>query len=488
MKVTISSDQITDTAKTVSSAGRIAKEMKKSFGKQSLSRMSKDVIKNFPMVITSDIPAEYYNVLARASQVQYAMWLMSVINMRPFMNFDKYENFAEFLNIFHNNKDVDLNIQAALDGIGMESAITVDSTLEQVQEAFDKFEEEFNVSVELADMTPISSAVVDGSWDTTEESLISGKVNDIYLPYQEALHKIRGKVSAAMESISNSVNKLSDALQENDRNNTYDGPGGYYSRSTRTEKVNVNGKKTSKTVKDSKFNERNINIQGAKTVNTTQNLTELEPTMFTVNILVHGKSHNNTTGSTVFTYPLTLGVKVLPRVVRTDIVVANVISAVKDTRAIFKFIKWTKGEVKSATDILFGISKAKEKAMPSLSKTDKRLFEASRKRKKADDITKLLSNRTMPNLTVIISKYESEQIKIACGVDLTDRANVIKLMNKYYFLAFGIFDPETEVLQVFNDGDDDFTYATIKTLKTSAGSANKTYSADEIRKMGMRMD
>ena len=80
----------------------------------------------------------------------------------------------------------------------------------------------------------------------------------------------------------------------------------------------------------------------------------------------------------------------------------------------------------------------------------------------------------MPNLTVILTTYEVEAIKQVCGVDLSLLQNALSLINKCYFLAFGIYDSESETLQILFDGDPDFAYVTFDAMK----SVNKNQSVD----------
>jgi hypothetical protein len=211
-------------------------------------------------------------------------------------------------------------------------------------------------------------------------------------------------------------------------------------------------------------------------------LTALEPTM--VNVTVTRHNNNPGSGPSVYLQTITLGVKAMVRLVKSDLMVANMVEAAKNANAIFKFIRWTKGEIKFVRDFVFGISEAKASALAK-SSIESKVLKSSKKRKKINNISKFLDNEVFPTLTIVMTTYEVLQVKNICGVDLSQLYNALKLMNKYYLLAFSIYDPDTQTLQTLFDGDDDFSYATIGTMKSQENKdINLSNTKDVLKIMG----
>ena len=69
----------------------------------------------------------------------------------------------------------------------------------------------------------------------------------------------------------------------------------------------------------------------------------------------------------------------------------------------------------------------------------------------------------LKSIQVQLDTYEAP-IKEATGVDPHNPADVQKMMNRYFLLAFGIYDTENKLLDVMYDGESQFSTESIREL------------------------
>ena len=195
--------------------------------------------------------------------------------------------------------------------------------------------------------------------------------------------------------------------------------------------------------------------------------------MINVTVLCHGKTEGS------FTQNVTIGVKTMPRVISSELMITSMIDVCQDTHKIFKFLKWTKGEIKTL-DALLGISNARKKVLEKNAKQEVKLINQAKKRRGNSILQRFLGNQVMPTLTIIITDYEAAMIKESCHVDLNNLSEAVRLMNKYFLLSFGIYDTKQNMLKVLFDCDDDWAYTTIGNLKSNTNKVNDVLSQNAV--------
>lgn len=421
-------------------------------------------------------------ILARSLEKQYASWTVTMFSLHPVMDMNKYgEDFGAFIKAFHNNDNIPTNFRAAANAL--ESTTGTD--------------EEEIVSYVIESATAIVSdsnnGVGSACWDIVEEQLDTESLNDLYKPYERTAKILEDRMSSmknANEAFTDNLQKTASRMRSSDMKDQFGGlnpgrtiPGTTTSYDHSQSGTDNNGNKYTDTDKGNTRVE-STKIEGTKSDNwknaivADTKLSALEPTLINIQVVAHGSNKN---GPNQFTHNLTLGVKTMVRLVRSDLLISNIADACKNSNAIFKFIKWAKGEVHTVRDVLLGVSKSKSKATND--KYENRMLQASIKRKKINNFSKFLDNKVMPNLTVILTSYEVMQVKDLTGVDLTQLHNVVSLMNKYYFLSFGIYDTTAQTLQIYFDGDEDFSWTSINAMKTQTNKSVDLKDTKEILRL-----
>ena len=426
-------------------------------GKKSLTRMARDTIFQFPSIISSSIDTDEIGVIMKATEQTYATMLMSVMSVESSVDRDKYPSMIDYLRTFHTN-----GYKFGRD----------DNSLMSV--------ESWTISCEGV---YVDEAIMRSLWDNTEDLVDMESLNDIYRPYTRTKRMLsdrydlmmateatakqknnspangssRNKSSWSFRNKPSFRNLVEDAKAEragatNSGTNTMGGQPGFLNmmenpdvavtNTTVKSKDPKTGKETTKTSSPKTAKDVYLDLKGKNEIVNVDKLNNMVPTVINISLT------NYKSGSGIWSQTLTLGVKCMPRLIKSSVMVANLIDAAKD-QPIFKFIKWTKGELK-LHDLIFDISTSKD-----ASKAVKGKWLAALKRRRViNSVSKWIGHRLLPNCTIILTEAEAEQVKAACGVDLHDRAQAKKIMSKYFLLGIGIYDTEAKIYNVIYDSDE----------------------------------
>lgn len=493
MAKNISSTDIDKVAGLVVKNAKNIQGLAKLASRKSIMTMASPGMYQYPMVVSNGIEIEYVMAIVKAFQLTFASSVATAYSLNPIMDRSVTPQLSDFVQTFHQNNPSLMagNISGAATalGISMESATVVKNIPQQ--------------DTVLLNMN---------AWDDMEDCVVTESLNDMYKPYERTRRLIQERLNIIESAKANEATIFDNG--EGDPNDPYghgilakvntvaNGKPG----SNNATGLNTGGKDISVT---QKWDQSANNGKGGwvddptkgRTVKTTSKppfvpnfknevvrnnqLDSMEPTMVNVQIVAHGKSDANG-GSAQSVHNLTLGIKVMPRIISSDLMIASMGEAAQNSHAIFRFLKWTKGEEKTL-DFILGISASKKKALQKNAKIEMRFLEQNRKRKRLNGIGKFLNNEALPTMTIIITSYEASKIKEICGVDLTQLSEAMKLMNRYFLLSFGIYDTEQNVLQVLFDCDTDWGYTTIGALKANVSKTNDVLNQNEVlRLLGRR--
>lgn len=217
-------------------------------------------------------------------------------------------------------------------------------------------------------------------------------------------------------------------------------------------------------------------------------LSSLEPILMDVSFLVKGGHNDAMMGSNPtknghfkYTSHAVVGVKCMVRLISPELMIPNVISSCQDSSLAFKFVKWTKGEMKVMRDMVFNISQIKDDARAK--NTADKWFAALRKRKRNAKSFKFGGSTGInPFCTLVITAEDALQIRETSGYDLYNLETARKLMDNLYLLGFMIVNTSTEIVSTLYDGYADFEDTTLKSLKIGNASKDPTDQMLEIMK------
>ena len=398
--------QMIENVNTAVSTGKV---IAKYVSNTSLTKLAKDSIFQFPVIISASIDNDEIFVMAKSFERSYASMMVSVISMSSYIDLNKYgkeDYLVNFLRRFHSNTNIGGNI------IASES-----------------------VSISDANILPQENVVgvnVAALWDSVYESVDNTSINDMYRPFKRTTRILEDALEASTfantVTIGNTSINNADTIAKIGQKNV----------------VNDEGKPI-RNSKSDKFNQ----------VVKSDYMTDMAPTMINVTVVADATGKGAT-----WTQSVVLGIKAMVRMVKSGVMVNNMMDAFKD-RGLFKWLSWTKGEISTA-ELIFGAGKAMRDGYAA-GKGDNWL-KILRERKMAQGINKLLGKRLLPNASIVITESEALAIKEATGVDPHNPADVQKMMNRYFLLAFGIYDTENKLLDVMYDGESQFSTESIREL------------------------
>ena len=393
----------------VNTAVSTGKVIAKYVSNTSLTKLAKDSIFQFPVIISASIDNDEIFVMAKSFERSYASMMVSVISMSSYIDLNKYgkeDYLVNFLRRFHSNTNIGGNI------IASESISISDANI---------LPQENIVGVNVAAL-----------WDSVYESVDNTSINDMYRPFKRTTRILEDALEAGTFAktitIGNTSIDNADTIAKIGQKNV----------------VNNEGKPI-RNSKSDKFNQ----------VVKSDYMTDMAPTMINVTVVADATGKGAT-----WTQSVVLGIKAMVRMVKSGVMVNNMMDAFKD-RGLFKWLSWTKGEISTA-ELIFGAGKAMQDGYAA-GKGDNWL-KLLRERKMAQGINKLLGKRLLPNASIVITESEALAIKEATGVDPHNPADVQKMMNRYFLLAFGIYDTENKLLDVMYDGESQFSTESIREL------------------------
>lgn len=394
-----------NTMKDVRTAVNTGKVVAKFVSNTSITKLAKDSIFQFPVIISSSIDNDEIFVMAKALERNYASMLLSVISMSSYIDLTKYgkDNYlVKYLKKFHSNSDIGSEILPAGESVAIESANIIDD---------DK--------IFAVDMPSLC--------DSVYEACDMTSINDIYRPFKRTTRILEDAMEARTVTIGNTKLKNADEIAK-----------------LNEEKYIDNGKVLRRGAE-----------KGRNEITNSSYMTDMTPTMINVSFVADATGKGDT-----WTQNVTIGVKAMVRMAKSGVVINNMVDAFKD-RALFTWIKWTNGEI-NAAELLFGVSKALQDGYAAGKKDNwmKRL----KGRKHMQGVNKLIGRQLLPNASVIITESEALAIQQDCGVDPHNPADATKMMNKYFMLAFGIYDTESKLLDIIYDGESQFSSYSIREL------------------------
>lgn len=169
-----------------------------------------------------------------------------------------------------------------------------------------------------------------------------------------------------------------------------------------------------------------------------------------------------------------VGVKTIMHIIQTDDMVDNLKRGIENKSLLFKFLRWTTGEISLIKDIILNLDEIKNDSVRQAGKSPFFGTLQRLKNKKVGMTNFTVPHAIIPNATVVISSYEADILQSKYGIDIRKDAIVRMLMNNLFLMAFVIMDEGTGTVSVFYDGDQTYQTYAIETLeRDNAMNSNK---------------
>lgn len=480
------------------SAGAIlmgAKNAQSLYRKNSVSALARDLIMQYPVLMSADIDYATGVTLTKALEMQFATLQLMVLSADTAFGVDPMKNAGvrDLLSQYHSNADVPNmvnyagnlmgNVAGAAKHFGIESAQS-DDTVTSVK---------VNKAVESS--KGVTADFVKSLWEYDSEGLIMESVNDMYNPGKSIVNTIASIADGVEKRVATEASKyddyddddyLKDSTKSVPDSTTKPGSGANAYSDRIIGGINNLGRDLSDKNRKTGFKEYDVSKastddkgkpiipSGAKfNKGIEDKYSKLEPLLIDVEFFVQNGEH----GSRI--QKATIGISAMTRAIPSDIMRANIIKALQHNHSGFNFIQWTRGEKKLVRDFIFNISSIKEDALAK-SKYDK-WFAALKKRKNNAKAFKGGNSPINPLSTIVITKNDAAIIRENAGFDLTEEKDAIALMDSLYLLCFMIVDTDTGCVSTIMDGQNYFMETTVDALKKSGKKDSVNYT--DIREM-----
>lgn len=183
---------------------------------------------------------------------------------------------------------------------------------------------------------------------------------------------------------------------------------------------------------------------------------------------------------------IVIGVKTVMHLVQSDDMIENIARALQNRSVLFKFLRWTTGEISLMKDLIFNVNDMKADA---INKRDgKSPFFGTLKRLKDRRVG--LRNFTVPhalipNATIVLTSYEVDVLQNKFAIDLRSSSIGKKLINTLFLMSIVIMDEGSGTVSVLYDGEDSYQTYALETLERNA-SLNSNTLGREIGRMVSR--
>ena len=437
--------------------GEMVDEILTSKKNQSLSKMSKDGIMNFPVIVSDALTIEDATLVSKSLEREFASFTVIVMTMNPYLRTSSAgaATATQYVNRFHQNIDVKATSTDLLNAIN-------------------------TFSTEAVNKLGIAYESVEGL-----EQFI------LYHVYENASHlgvsRENVKYGYTIEHVTNSsilndlCNKPVMEAPENENNYTYN------IQSMDIGDVRVRADIDSRTIgRELARGQRASAGRDARQLqhlmdNDVKKANELVPTLLHMRIFPVDKQ-----GNQYEPIDFVLGIKATLHPVSSDEMVTNICRGVKNENTFFNFIRWTTGETKFFKDFVFAMNELKIDALNTSSKSSKWWSVLKRRKAIAKIKNLLLPNKMLPNATVVVTQDEVNTIREVYGYDMTNDAIVTKLMSNYFLLAFVIVDPALQRVKFLFDGQTQFETLTYATLARESSTNDKQFK-EMLNMLGRRM-
>lgn len=428
--------------------GKAAMSIKGTIGRSSITRMGKDSILEFPCVFSANVDVDDAIAITKMLERNYASLLVSIFSLRPAIALNEFTDIADYIKSIHNNTGIPSNLKKA-QHFARESVLTPEEDFCLIP---DDEGSPMGVNAKLFD-SPDPDLGME-CWGVHAGCLDEENLNDLVRPYNRSVGLIEqrlaeAKQTAATEASVADVQDIADKVRSG------------------ANRVIIAGKNSSNLVVGERADKKAPPIYGRQTATKIdQNMISQAPTMIDVTFYLHGSKAGGADQGANYAQNVTLGIKGMSRQVSNEYMITNLIEGSKSSNPIFKLISWTRGEYKFVKDFIFNIGEVK-KQFKDKKNDSYGIFEMSKNRKEIDDVAKFAANRVLPYLSVIATDYEVAQAAQATGVDLNNFRNAKAFMEKYYLLAFGVYDASNKTLKVIFDGASDWEVMSMAYIQTN---------------------
>lgn len=452
----------------------------------SLSRKAAEGTLQFPVLVSRSLDIETAQMISKALERNFASFVQIAMTMSPSFDLESDKDLAGYVRKFHQNQ----GIKSSTNDIHNMLTMVDESVRENyVYSVTDEGSLVANVVCEGSTIG-VRRANSEASYDVLEGVNMT-KLNDKFVPVLEAKkHRPKGNVNNGWNSThsTNSQNVQTTQQKPNGTNtgSTTTGSGPTMNNQVTRHRTGTSGGSSRPSQQTRDFNgsnqERFSLPSKVLTDNDARKANELVPTM------MHTKVRAVTPNGAGRDIEFLIGIKAFLHPVKSEEMVDNILSGLRNKGKLFNFIRWTSGEIGFFKDFLFGIKQMKLD-VANQSRGHSGWWVALKRRKELATINNRMQLPTgiLPNATIVVTMEEVEYIKNNLGYDLLNEAVVNRLMKEYFLLGFTVVDMGAQVAHFLFDGQDYYQAVSFSGLEKGTNQGGNAMDIKDLMRLVQRV-
>lgn len=178
-----------------------------------------------------------------------------------------------------------------------------------------------------------------------------------------------------------------------------------------------------------------------------------------------------------------VGVKTIIHPIKSDELVVNIVRVMKNRDPLFKFLRWTSGEISLFKNIIFNLDEIRSDAFDR--QKGRNPWFAKLKHLKSQKLglhNITIPHGVIPNATMVISSYTADYIKETYAIDLRNPTEARRLSSVLFLMGFMIVDDGAGIIDILYDDGSGFQTYTLESLERDI-SMNSNKLGREIGRM-----
>ena len=433
-----------DILKEVKNAPRVINSISQSNIKgKSMIRRAKDATFQFPMIIPKSCPIDMATACTRMMDRVYAGYTQIALGNNSTMNMGMDSTPTQFLKRFHQN----IKFEQAIADLAVpedEREMYMEKAYNGEYRVFSDPSKKFFMLFNKADnhLSALLESNREGLKPYLSEINMSGEMRDIFESADEEMMEADSDSSNAEDLTQAILDSKLKQQQLSDR-----------------VAVSTIARNSTSAMKGPQLTEGDI-----------KRMNDMTP--FAVQIRL---SVVNSADEFVQYMDVVVGIKTVLHLVDTDDMIANIEKALQNRNGLFRFLRWTTGEISFVKDLLLNMDDLRFDAANQNAGKSPLFGNLKRMKRRGVGMSGFsMPHGLIPNATLLVTSYETDHMKNTYGIDMREESVAKKLMESLDLMTFIICDDGAGTVDILYDGDATFqTYALESIEREVSMNSNK---------------
>lgn len=180
---------------------------------------------------------------------------------------------------------------------------------------------------------------------------------------------------------------------------------------------------------------------------------------------------------------IVVGIKTVLHLVDTDDMISNLEKALQNRSGLFRFLRWTTGEISLVKDLLLNMDDLRFDAANQNAGKSPLFGNLKRMKRRGVGMSGFaMPHGLIPNATLLVTSYEVDHMKNTYGIDMREESVAKKLMEGLDLMTFIICDDGAGTVDILYDGDATFQTYALESIECEV-SMNSNKLGREIGRM-----